>query len=72
MKKIARMGIAAVSVALCARADVLTNTWVAGSTDWSAATSYLESRVPNAGDVVVIPSGVTAIVSVVSTVASNT
>ena len=60
MKQIAGIALAAVSAALCAHADVLTNTWVAGSTDWSAAASYLENRVPNAGDMVVIPSGVTA------------
>lgn len=72
MKQIAGIALAAVSAALCAHADVLTNTWVAGSTDWSAAASYLENRVPNAGDVVVIPSGVTATVSVVSTEAANT
>ena len=66
MKQIARMGLVAVSVAFCAHADVQTNTWVAGSTDWNAEASYLENRVPSAGDVVVIPSGVTATVSVVS------
>ena len=72
MKQIARIGLVAISVAFCARADVLTNTWVAGSTDWNAEASYLENRVPSAGDVVVIPSGVTATVSVVSTEAANT
>ena len=66
------VAICAVSAALCARGDVLTNTWISGSTDWSAAASYAENRVPNAGDAVVIPSGVTATVSVVSTEVANT
>ena len=72
MKQIARISLVAVSVAFCAHADVQTNTWVAGSTDWSAEASYSDNRVPSAGDVVVIPSGVTATVSVVSTEAVNT
>ena len=72
MKQIAGIGLVAVSVAFCARADVLTNTWVSGSTDWNAEASYSDNRVPSAGDVVVIPSGVTATVSVVSTEAANT
>ena len=72
MKQIAGIALAAVSVAFCAHADVQTNTWVAGSTDWSAEASYLENRVPSAGDVVLVPPGVTAIVSVVFTEAANT
>lgn len=57
---------------VAAFADVQTNTWISGSTDWNATASYLENRVPSAGDAVVIPSGVTATVSVVSTEAANT
>ena len=59
MKQIARIGIVVVSVAFCARADVQTNTWISGSTDWSDPGSYLENRKPSADDAVVIPSGVT-------------
>ena len=58
---------------LCGTAfGVNTNTWISGATDWSAAASYVENRTLSAGDVVVIPSGVTATVSVVSTEAANT
>ena len=66
------VALCTVSAALCARGDVVTNTWIAGSTDWSAAASYVEDRVPNPGDAVIIPSGVTATVSVVSMEAANT
>ena len=64
--------VLSVLLAVPAFADVQTNTWIEGSSDWNAAASYLENRVPSAGDAVVIPSGVTATVSVVSTEAANT
>ena len=59
--------VLSVILAVSAFADVQTNRWNAGSTDWSKPESYQENRTPAAGDVVIIPSGVTATVSVVST-----
>ena len=63
--------VLSVILAVSAFADVQTNRWNAGSTDWSKPESYQENRTPAAGDVVIIPSGVTATVSVVSTEAAN-
>ena len=63
--------VLSVILAVSAFADVQTNTWIEGSTDWSAAASYVENRKPEAGDAVIIPSGVTATVSVASTETAN-
>ena len=67
----ANIVVAAASMAAFGAFGLQTNTWISGSTDWSAAASYVENRAPNPGDVVIIPAGVTATVSVVSTEAAN-
>ena len=55
--------VLSVLLAVSAYADVQTNTWIEGSSDWSKPESYEENRTLNLGDIVIIPAGVTAYVT---------
>ena len=75
--KALRLRMAAYIFTACAALAGLTAsaeelTWVSGSTDWSAPGSYVQNKKPEPGDVVLVPSGVSAMVAVTSTEEANT